>query len=44
LIEHFLINDEIPSGPKPSINFPSQNFQKNKPNFFEGLIKMNSYN
>ena len=33
------MNDEIPSGPKPSINFPSQNFQKNKPNFFEGFIK-----
>ena len=38
----FIINDEIPSGPKPSISLPSQNFHKNKPIFFEGLIKITS--
>ena len=42
-IEHFFINDEIPSGPKPSINFPSQNFQKNNPIFLEDLTKIKSY-
>ena len=44
LVEGKNIKDEIPSGPKPSINFPSKNFQKNKPSFFEGFIKMTSYN
>ena len=33
----FLINAEIPSGPKPSINFISKNFHKNNPKFFDGL-------
>ena len=42
LIEHFFINDDIPSGPKPSIILPSQNFHKNKPIFLEGLIKITS--
>ena len=35
--ENFLIIDEIPSGPNPSIIFKSKNFHKNKPNFFDGL-------
>ena len=43
-IENFLINDEIPSGPNPSIIFTSKNFQRNNPIFFEGLINKISYN
>ena len=38
------MKEEIPSGPKPSIMVPSQNFHKNKPSFFEDLIKKTSYN
>jgi hypothetical protein len=38
------MKEEIPSGPKPSIIVPSQNFHKNKPSFFEDLINNTSYN
>ena len=38
------MKDEIPSGPKPSIIVPSQNFHKNKPSFFEDLTNNTSYN
>ena len=38
LIEHFFINAEIPSGPKPSMIFISKNFHKNSPIFFDGTI------
>ena len=44
LIEHFFMKEEMPSGPKPSIMVPSQNFHKNKPSFFEDLINNTSYN
>ncbi len=38
------MKEEIPSGPKPSIIVPSQNFHKNRPSFFEDLINNTSYN
>ena len=38
------MKEEIPSGPKPSIIVPSQNFHKNNPIYFEDLININSYN
>ena len=41
--KHFFINEEIPSGPKPSINLPSQNFHKKRPIFLHGLINITSY-
>ena len=39
LIEHFFINDDIPSGPKPSIILTSQNFHKNKAPIIGNKIK-----
>ena len=41
--EHFLMNDEIPSGPRPSIILTSKNFHKNNPIFFDGITNKTSY-